>query len=539
MIKHFPLGILLLAAATAIAAGDHPQGQSLTECSEPVGPSMVAGPYVVDISSSSATVMVQTSGQVTPTVFLAEYVEGCNQEAVFASGTKVAATRVVAKSAPFVECDSEVPDYLYQAEFDLAEAAESDRRFCYGLEWPGPSYSPDTHNRYFCPPELSNGNPGTSFVVPAATGTAFSFYVYGDVRDPVGFSNRHQAVAQGMVRDLRHDLVSGVRPAGFVISSGDFAYSGCAQGLWLNNFFAPARLLLQVLPLFTAPGNHEYYEASGGPSCSDAAFYFSYFGASYDPEKVQATGIYSFDYLNSRFISLNLTSHGDWGGPGKGKGEKRGQTPPSLDPAECSGQKDCGDPDICAFEWLRCQLLEAQAKSSIDHVFVFYHAPMITAPPIKKHGSSDFQIKNLAPLLERPDGVNPGKVVAVFNGHNHLYERSAPLLDLCLASDSECRARRQSSCPEQSIPEGFKFPEICYNSDDEHGITYLIAGGGGATPYDAPPGPFPIRWLEVASNAYHFVKITVDGSSVHLKTTGINDQGQPPFSDQAMLRKAR
>ncbi len=335
-----------------------------------------------------------------------------------------------------------------------------------------------------------------------------------------------------MLRDIQEDLKSGSGSAGFVLNVGDFAITGCQQSQWLNNFFSPTRALFQQLPIFTTPGNHEFYAEEGGPECPDASFYYGYFGRLYAPGKILAPGVYSFDYKNARFISLNLTSDGDWGGAEKGTKEET-HSPPTLNPDECNGVEQCGDGMICGYKWLQCRLLEANRNDSIDHVFVFYHAPMITAPPREKHRSSDFQIKTLAPLFERPDGVHPGKVTAVFSGHNHFYERSAPLSNLRLAEDAMSREQSQPAVCSKNTPSDFNFPPICYSEDPTRGVSYIISGGGGAALYNAPQ---PQQWLQSAHGAFCFTKITVDEKSAFLKTAGFYPDGVL-FEDSAVLRK--
>lgn len=501
-----------------------PGALQLSGCLQLGGPALTAGPFVTDLSPTSATVVLQTAGTTTPTVYLQATEGNCTADEVFASGSqRVEARLVEVADVPFAESGDLVPENLYAASFRL-DFATSDRRVCYGLELPPPSYDPKAVNRYFCPPDLAAGDPGTSFVVPGRQGERFSFYVYGDTRDPSGFNGIHQAVVDLMVEDLERDLRRGAPPAGFVINTGDYAYSGCQLEDWLNNFFAPARTLLQQLPVFTAPGNHESYSTEGGPSCPRASFYFSFFGSLYDPAVSSAPGVYSFDYKNVRFISLSLIGDSD-----KGNELFHDAKLGDLDPANCGAADACGTAGLCGYRWLECQLEDAASNTAIDHVFVYYHAPLITAPPAGKHASSEFQIATLAPLFERS-----GKVAAVIAGHNHFYERSLPLADLCLQSDTGCNASGSLQCSPGSLP-GFQFPDVCYDVDPARGVTYVISGGGGAAPYTAPPGPFPDQWLAIAASEYEYLRITVDGGRATLETVGFDGAGKP-FRDRAALR---
>ena len=191
--------------------------------------------------------------------------------------------------------------------------------------------------------------------------------------------------------------------------------------------------------------------------------------------------MYSIDYKNVRLISLNITDS-SCSKDDTGQCTNQQNYTGGLDPGDCVTGQPCG------YDWLKSQLLGEGSIDwdSIDHIFVFYHAPLITAPPQGKHGSSPFQIQQLAPLFERPDGDNPGKVTAVLTGHNHFYERSLPLTNLCLESDQPCRAKNDAPCPTTPTPQGFAFAPLCYSVDAASGIHYVISGGGGATPYQAP-----------------------------------------------------
>ncbi|NJL27156.1 MAG: hypothetical protein HC897_04340, partial [Thermoanaerobaculia bacterium] len=506
--------------AAAPAAAIEASVALTANCAEPGGPALLAGPWLTDVTTTSASVQLVLGGDVATSVYFLEHDGRCDADTLYTKGTRVPATRVTQTDVPYSQPGDLVPEKLYSATLRL-DAAAADRRFCYGIELPPTPWMPK--NRYVCPPQLERGFAGTSFVVPGSGGDRFVFYVYGDTRDPSGFNKIHDELAEWMTADLTADLETGRDAAELLINTGDFAYDGCDAGLWLSNFFAPTRALAQQLPLWTAPGNHEGYSEQGGPPCPNRSFYFAYFAAPYRRESSRAPGMYRFDHKNVRFISLDLI--------GDEKADSAG-----LDPAVCN--RDNAGAEPCAYDWLKAQLLGEGAAdwNDIDHVIVFYHAPLITAPPAGKHASSNFQIAALAPLFERPDGVHPGKVTAVLTGHNHFYERSQPLTDLCLASDTGCRAARQPPCPGDPTPDGFQFPDVCYRQDPKNGIHYVISGGGGAEPYQAPPGPFPIRWLAVADGAYHYLKLTIDGRRAWLEATGFRGDGTR-FDERVTLRE--
>lgn len=494
----------------------------LARCTEPGGPALDAGPWITNVTPTSATVVFQTGGDVDSSVRFLPSDGDCDEETLYSQGAKIAAPVFTQADVPYSKSGDLVPEHLHSATFTLPDAAAEDRRVCYGIELAPNEFKKENH--YFCAPDLANGLAGTSFVMPGTSGDRFDFYVYGDVRNPSGYNKIHEEVADRMTAEIRDDLAGGEPAAQLVVNTGDFAYFGCDDSLWVSNFLAPARALLQQLPNFSSPGNHEGYDEEGGPACGSSSYYFAFFAEPYRAESSMAPGMYSFDHKNARFISLNIISNTDQGG---------------LDPAApgCQATPDCDAAELCPHDWLRCRLSGAGAEDwdAIDHVFVFQHAPLITAPPDGKHASSAFQIAHLAPLLEQPDGSGPGKVTALFSGHNHFYERSLPLTGLCAADDDACIERSGSACPEGPTPDGFQFPAVCYRQDPAAGVTYVISGGGGATPYTAPEGSFPIQWLAGASNAYHYLRISVDGSTATMTASGFHADGSS-FTDSAVLR---
>jgi hypothetical protein len=505
----------------------------LADCEQPAGPALTAGPYVLNGSGGKATVRFKTGAAGDFSVRLLKSDGVCAPDDVFNNGIKVSAALVDANRVPYVDAETDpVPGLLYSADFEL-EPSETQARYCYGISFPKKPWAET--NRYYCQPDLTTGFAGTSFMVPPTRPEPFSFYVYGDVRFPSGFSMIHLEVTGRMALEIEDDLAAKREPASFLVHTGDFAYYGCDVELWADNMWSPGHALFQQLPILPAPGNHEQYSEADDDACKRMPFYFGFFGSMYQHNSSLPPGMYAVDYSNTRFISLNLWDTETTGGMARTDCSSEQMAMPCADVVAITDTK-LGTPPTCGYRWLQCQLQPEDSKG-IDHIFIFHHAPAITAPPSGKHGSSDFQVRQLAPLWEKPDGTNPSKVVAVLNGHNHLYERSAPLMNLCLKGDPGCDESAGLTCAAGPYPVGFDFPSICYTTDDSArtGITYLISGGGGAEPYRAPAGPFPIDWLENAANAYGYSRIMIDGKRVTLETKGFYADGRV-FEDHAVLR---
>ncbi len=179
----------------------------------------------------------------------------------------------------------------------------------------------------------------------------------------------------------------------FVINTGDLVEDGDSQSDW-DIFFDIEQALLSRMPLIPVMGNHD--DRSG-------SLYGSYFDS---PGTEAGRNYYSFDYSVCHFIILNTQE----------------------DLSEGSEQ----------YSWLEQDLQEASANENIDHIYVFFHKPMYSSGYHTDGGDNSERSETLHPLF-----LQYG-VEAVFNGHDHDYERS-----------------------------------------ERDGILYVVAGGGGA-PYFAP-----------------------------------------------------
>ncbi len=473
-------------------------------------------PYLHNVTTTAAEIaFATTTSQTAMEVRVAARgTEGCT--AALLNG----AERFVVSPTPGEPTDL----FLYRANISYP-AASTTRRLCYGVRIGQQLYCSDDRD----------------FTAPGTDGDAFSFFVYGDNRARFPEPDRtpvvnadHQEVVAAMQTRLQADRSTGSSPASFVFDGGDFAYCGCELDYWRYNFFTPAGPLLGQLPIYTVPGNHEY-EHNHCIRCPDAALYQRFFPLPTAGEMhVGPEQMVRFDYHNVRFISMKLIHFDDSGcciswqpDPGEDCPPDPGGAPPGTDPwCSPTGCRSCSADEACclqdgsaAWTWLSTQLREASDNDTIDHVLIFHHAPLLSAPPADDgHPTSEYQVNTLVPLFEKPDGTNHGKVAAVFNSHNHFYERSISVDGL-----------RMGGTAPSPVPEGFRFPTIEFNADADHGITYIVTGGGGADLYETPQEDptsgigFPIAgWLAAARSARHYLKITIDGP---------NACGQAVFTD--------
>lgn len=170
-----------------------------------------------------------------------------------------------------------------------------------------------------------------------------------------------------------------------VLNTGDMVGDGRKQPDW-DMFWKIETPLAGVAAYYPTLGNHE----------KESDIYYKYFSL---PDSGLGETSYSFTWAGAYFIALDNGSSG------------------MVD------QKQ--------LKWLKQRLQEAQ---KYDFIFVFFHQPPYSS---SKRTPSPTMKKSLLPVFEKY-GVS-----AVFNGHDHFYERS-----------------------------------------EAGGIQYVVAGGGGAPLYD-------------------------------------------------------
>lgn len=233
--------------------------------------------------------------------------------------------------------------------------------------------------------EYSIESPEYSFRTPPLKLRPFHFAVIGDNRTQV---DKFSEICKKLIEEKRPSPE-------FIVHTGDLVQDGRVYEQWQEQFFTPAHTLLATIPFWPALGNHEH----------NSPFYYDIFILP------GVESYYSFDYLNARFIILN-----------------------TCQPFQPSTEQ---------YQWLEKTFIEAKSKN-VTWIFVSFHHPPYSSGPhnilgndgrIKEQEARDAQ-DYLVPLFEKYG------VTAVFNGHDHVYERS------------------------------YKPP-----------IYYLIAGGGGAPLY--------------------------------------------------------
>lgn len=279
---------------------------------------------------------------------------------------------------------------------------------------------------------------------PAATFTTattrgdFTFLVLGD--------SRSGSPAARTLADRMATL-----PTDLILHTGDLATTG-TQAQLDAEFFGVYRDLLGRVPVYPVPGNHDYATGRLQP-------YLDSFYLPGDPLVTSGSGpeepalhkeepalrkgglaehAYSFDWGNAHFVALDT----------------------NLNYAPGSPQ----------YTWLARDLAGTRQLWK----FVFLHHPPYSSG---SHGSDLKVRRTLTPLFERY------RVDIAFAGHDHLYERSVPLIE---------------------------------GKPDAHGVIYIVTGGGGAALYRAGRSDF----TAYSRSVYHFIRVEVHGCTLTLQAIG-------------------
>ena len=207
-------------------------------------------------------------------------------------------------------------------------------------------------------------SPTVSFKTPAEESNSVTFAVYGDTRS---VPKDHRKVASAIAENFGDK-------AEFCLHVGDLVGNGLVFDSWPKEFFGPAEELLGRMPLYPVLGNHE----------RNSIHYFNFFNLPGNERW------YSFDRGPVKFIFLDSFS--------------------SM------------KPNSDQYKWLVDELEICNSAWKVMTV----HTPFFSSGPHGKLGTdgkpeeapmADLQT-HILPLVEKYG------VTIVFEGHDHLYERS-------------------------------------------------------------------------------------------------------------------
>lgn len=260
-------------------------------------------------------------------------------------------------------------------------------------------------------------------------GEPFHFVVFGDS----GKGTKAQFTLAARMNALDPD---------FVVHTGDLVYSGGERYRYKGRFFEPYAPLLARVSFWPSLGNHDVSEPDFGSPYREV-FELPANG----PQGGTPENDYWFDYADARFVVIDSNVQEE---------TLRERVAP----------------------WLEQVLSDAPPWR-----FVVFHHPPFTWGSHKPRGEVQ---RTLVPVLEA------GGVDVVFSGHDHLYERTHPLLGGSVVEPGR-------------------------------GVVYIISGAGGARLYEALPTEQRGPELAVLNNAVHsFTHIRIDGRTLHLRQIDVN-----------------
>ncbi len=258
-------------------------------------------------------------------------------------------------------------------------------------------------------------------------GAAFAFIVFADS----GSGKRPQYRLARAMNDYSADLI---------LHAGDLVYRKGERGDYHKEFFRPYRDLLSHVPFYPVLGNHDVRTDNGKP------FLDTFSLPTNGPPSVQTERCYWFDYGDARLVGVDST----------------------LDEQTLAES---------VAPWLEAVLRDTQAPWK----FVYFHHP----PWAGGNRPGDAKVRDtLVPAIEAA-GVD-----VVFCGHNHLYERTHPMLQ--------------------------------GETAQSNGVIYVTSGAGGKSLYEEHHGD--AHYLAAFNDAtYSFTWVNVNGSRLELMQISEDD----------------
>lgn len=283
--------------------------------------------------------------------------------------------------------------------------------------------------------------------MPPKPGTAFRFVAFGDSGNG---SNTQSDLAKVMAA-AKPDLI---------IHAGDLIYPSGLASDYPTNFFEPYAELIRRIPFMPTLGNHDVATEHGAP------FLHVFELPNNGPPGIEAERNYWFDYGDARFVGLD------------------------SNPPEESGIITAQQRETIVAPWLRKTLQDTRARWK----FVYYHHPFYTGSEHPESGGDHMK----GPFMKIYEECGVDMVIC---GHNHLFERTAPMRAEKIVGDGQ-------------------------------GVVYITTGAGGASKYpERVPPPAYIRAYN--DSVFSFSQIDVSADTLEFRQIG--EDGKT--LDQYALRK--
>lgn len=315
---------------------------------------------------------------------------------------------------------------------------------------------------------ITQGDTNNYFLTSPIPGTPgkYRFWMVGDC----GNASSNQVNCKN-----QYKIYNGNAITNGMLLSGDNAYSSGTDAEFNAEFFGIYQNdVLKNMPLWPAPGNHDY---NNGASTATTVPYFNHFTT---PKNGEAGGVasnnpayYSYDYGNIHFISL----------------DSYGTTGASQKMYDTTGAQVI---------WLKADLAANNKKWTI----VYWHHPPYTMGSHNSDTEGDLVSirQNFIRILER------NKVDMIITGHSHDYERSK-LMNGHYGNEASFNAGTHNLSSSSGMYDGSNnsCPYIKDSTVNRIGTVYVVSGSAGQL--GGQQGAFP-------HNAMHYSNATNGGSFI-------------------------
>lgn len=236
-----------------------------------------------------------------------------------------------------------------------------------------------------------------------------------------------------------------------VIHTGDLIYPAGNDGDYPRKFYDPYAALIASVPFMVTLGNHDCATEKGAPLLKHFIL------PTNGPAGIEPERNYWFDYGSARFVALDTNRSSEL------------------------GAISFEDMKAKVAPWLREVLTNTDARWK----FVFFHHPPYTGST--HHAEGQAFVKEAYCAIFDEAGVD-----MVFTGHNHLYERTAPIRGDKVVGEGE-------------------------------GPVFITTGAGGASQYpEELPSPDYIRFYK--DKIYSFTLVDLAGDKLTLRQIDENEK---------------
>ncbi|QOJ15494.1 MAG: metallophosphoesterase [Planctomycetia bacterium] len=238
----------------------------------------------------------------------------------------------------------------------------------------------------------------------------------------------------------------------FLLHTGDLVYPAGERHDYKAKFFKPYAALLASVAFWPSLGNHDVAKESDSAAPYREVFELPQNGPAGQPPENN----YWFDYANARIAVFDS----------------------NLDESTTRS---------VILPWLRSAFSAPHPAGGPRWRFVVMHHPVYS---VGKHGDTPRIRDNLVSVFEEL------AVDVVFSGHDHLHERTVPMVGGRAASGSE------------------------------RGVVYLVSGAGGAKLYSVKPrDQWPPYYAMVNNETHSFTVIRIENERLRARTVGLTGAG--------------